>query len=129
VHKIEIPALLTPEIVEMVASNPDILKTVLDSENNELTEKNLEDSPLNCPNLSSLKVAFSNVNIHIRNTEFMEDICDEKELDNKEEDNKHTCYRLSAYKKEVDFLKEQLDKISEQVNEIKEILIQNIRRR
>ena len=127
-HKIEIPALLTPEIVEMVASNPDILKTVLDSEDYELTEKKLDD-PLLCPNLSSLKVAFSNVNIHIRNTEFMEDICDEKELDNKEEDHKHTCYRLSAYKREVDFLKEQLEKISEQVNEIKEILIQNIRRR
>lgn len=121
-NKIEVPALLTPEIIDIMASNPDLFKTVLNLENNELTEKNLKDSSLYCPNISSLGLAFSNVNIYVKSNQSSEDAYDEKEIGTETKNTENACPRIKAYMEEVDLLKEQLAKISEQINEIKELL-------
>jgi len=110
-YKLEIPPLITPEIVEALADNPDVIKTVLDFENSEFIGEAIDDKSLYCPNLSNLKVALSNVHIHTTSAICPRIACDENT-------DEYSCCSFKKYREEIIQIKEQLDKFSEQLNDI-----------
>lgn len=91
-EELEIPEFLSSEFIQNVASNADIMKLVLDNENEDLIVKDGHFKVNDISKLSKLKLVLCDVKIQINNSECMESIC--KDTDSTQ----HKTSKTSGYR-------------------------------